>query len=158
MLDRNPRRAFQNGSCAGGRSTLPLVHEMKFNWLDFPIFLDGIKRFEGCNANALSSREMFERIEFVHDNIEYCFAEGRLMDLAIFFEIDKIASQVSINESPARKEVEELAERLSVRYGLANENASPSWIKIGSDGQRLIWIDQANIISESNRRLFGGSG
>lgn len=143
---------------AGGGQHCRSYMKMKSNWLDFPIYLDGIKRFEACNASALSSREMFERIEFVHDNIEYCFAEGRLMDLAIFFEIDKIASQVSLNESPARKDVEELAERLSVRYGLANENASPSWIKIGSDGQCLIWIDQANIISESNRRLFGGSG
>jgi hypothetical protein len=105
---------------------------------------------------VIPTLDLLERMQFVHDNIEYCFAEGRMMDSAIFFVLDNAADRIALDEYSTRKELWELAERLATRYGFAQQSlADSSWIKLETNGECLIWIDQANIINESNRRLFG---
>lgn len=129
---------------------------MNMNWYTFAIYLDGVRRYESCQADALSVPEMIERLQFVHDEIEYCFAEGRLIDHAIFDALEDAADRIYRADYPTVEEARTLAKRLAERYGVNKEaSITETWIKTQQNGESVIWIDQSKIITDSNRRLFG---
>lgn len=100
--------------------------------------------------------EIIERLQFVHDAIEYCFAEGRLIDRAIFDALEDAADRISRADFPTVDEARLLAKRLAERYGFDNEaSISATRIITQQNGECVIWIDQSKIIADSNRRLFG---
>jgi hypothetical protein len=125
---------------------------MNTRWVDFPIYLDGIKRFEAVAPGKLSASEAVERLWFVHDNIEFCFAEGRLIDRDLFDDLESLSEQLKRHEPPALNAIEDLAKRMAARYGF--DLPDSEWIK-RDDGIDQIWIDQTRIVAESNKRLFG---
>lgn len=129
---------------------------MHTNWYALAIYLDGARRFAACHTDLMPVAEAVERMQFVHDNIEYCFAEGRLIDLSIFDALDDAADRISRGGEPTIEEVRHLADRLAVRYGFNQQSMKDSrWIKSQPDNEIVIWIDQSKLIAESNRRLFG---
>ncbi len=106
----------------------------------------------------MSVPEIFERLQFVHDEIEYCFAEGRLIDPAIVNALEDATDRVSRADCPTVDEARILANRLAERYGFDKEAPiSATWIRTQQIGECVIWIDQSKIIAESNRRLFGSA-
>jgi hypothetical protein len=136
-----------------------LVRNTNTNWFALAIYLDGIRRYQACRAEAMSVPDVLERLQFVHDNIELCLADGRLIDRAIFDDLEDAADRISRADAPTKEEALELAQRLADRYGFRQKTLKNStWIKVESDGECMIWIDQLNIIAESNRRLFGSRG
>ena len=129
------------------------------NWYAFAIYFDGVRRYESCHADAMPVSEVVERLQFVHDNIEYCYSEGRWFDRAIFDALEDAADRISRAEYPTNEEVRIMANRLAERYGF-DEKApkAETWIRIQPNGESVIWIDQSKIITDSNRRLFGFRG
>lgn len=129
---------------------------MNMNWYSFAIYLDGVRRYQSCRADGISVPEIIERLQFVHDAIEYCFAEGRLIDRAIFDALEDAADRISRADFPTVDEARLLAKRLAERYGFDNEaSISATRIITQQNGECVIWIDQLKIITDSNRRLFG---
>ncbi|MEZ6143184.1 MAG: hypothetical protein R3B84_21680 [Zavarzinella sp.] len=125
-------------------------------WMHRAIYLDSVKRFDAVLTGSLPVSEIYERMSFVFDNIEYCFAEGRLMDLEIFNRLDDLADLVNRNVIPPLTLVSDIAERISSRYGFDTDSITRSmWIRKADSGEYVIWIDQTKIIAESNERLFG---
>ena len=115
---------------------------MKTPWFELAIYLDGIRHFEACRTKTMPVAEMLQRLQFVHDNIEQCFAEGRLMDRNIFDELDDAQERLKQKDLPDVTEVMELAERMATRYGLdADDPCESGWIKKDRDGRLMIWID-----------------
>ena len=129
---------------------------MNMNWYTFAIYLDGVRCYESCQADAMSVPEILERLQFVHDEIEYCFAEGRLIDRAIFDALEDAADRIYRADYPTVDEARILAKRLAERYGFDNAaSISATWIITQQNGECVIWIDQSKIITDSNRWLFG---
>jgi hypothetical protein len=116
---------------------------MKTPWFELAIYLDGIRHFEACRTKTMPVAEMLQRLQFVHDNIEHCFAEGRLIDRNIFDELDDAQERLKRKDLPDITEVMELAERMATRYGLdADDPCESGWMKKDRDGRFMIWIDQ----------------
>lgn len=44
--------------------------EMDTHWFALATYLDGVRRFQACRAEAMSVPEWLERLQIVHDNIE----------------------------------------------------------------------------------------
>lgn len=129
---------------------------MNIDWYTFAIYLDGVRRYESCQADAISVPEIIERLQFVHDAIEYCFAEGRLIDRGIFDAIEDAADRVSRADYPTVDEARILAKRLAERYGFDKEAPkTETWMQTQQNGECVIWINQSKINTDSDRRLFG---
>ncbi|MCA9173033.1 MAG: hypothetical protein KDB14_00890 [Planctomycetales bacterium] len=120
------------------------------------IFLNGEKRFDANPRGELTVDDAFERMDFVYENIEFCCAEGRLMDVAIFDQLESLGERVRANDTPPFNQVAELAEKIGSRYGFGGPELSDSaWVRRDKAGQFVIWIDRDKIVAESNKKLFG---
>ena len=125
------------------------------NWQTFPIYLNGEKRFDANPSGELSTVDAYERMQFVHDNIEFCLAEGRLMDVEIFDLLGSLGDSIRGNKIPPFDQIEDLVDRIGLRYGFnATSNSESRWIRRHDSGEIMIWIDRDKIVAESNKRLF----
>ena len=122
----------------------------------FPIYLNGEKRFDAKPSGDLTVIDACERMDFVFDNIEFCLAEGRLMDVGIFDRLEALRDQIRDSNIPPFDHLTDLLGDISLRYGFSETLSSDSmWIRKDDSGQISIWIDRDKIVAESNKRLFG---
>ena len=129
---------------------------MNKSWLRLPIYLNGELRFEANPSGDLTVVDAYERMDFVFENIEFCFAEGRMMDVEIFDRLDMLGDRVRENNYPPFAELTNLIVSISSRYGFDEPpNSDSKWIRRNDSGNIVIWIDRNKIVSESNKRLFG---
>ena len=125
-------------------------------WLHLPIYLDGRKRFDAIPVGVLTVADAYERMDFVFNAIEYCFAEGRLMDVEIFESLEDLGGRIRRKDIPPLTQISDLVDRISTRYGFDSTSISESgWIRQGDAGEYHIWIDQQKIVAEHNEYLFG---
>lgn len=128
---------------------------MTKSWLRFPIYLDGEKRFDANPNGDVTVIDASKRMDFVFEHIEFCFAEGRLMDLEIFHQLEDLKDHVRRNNIPAYDEIRHLVDSIASRYGFdASIKSGSMWIRQDVCDQPAIWIDRELVIEESNRRLF----
>ena len=124
---------------------------MSESWLRLPIYLDGKERFAANPSGDLTVIDAYERMDFVFDAIEFCFAEGRLMDVEIFNLLDDLGDRISQQDVPEYTEISNLVDRISSRYGLDPSAMSDSgWVRQSDSGEYQIWIDQQQIIAARN--------
>jgi hypothetical protein len=125
-------------------------------WLRLPIYLDGTKRFDANPGGPITSVDAYERMRFVFDNIEFCFAEGRLMDVEIFDLLEDLGDRIRRKDIPQETQVAEIAKRIGSRYGFDSPSMSNSrWIRQADSGECRIWIEQQKRLAEGNGYLFG---
>jgi hypothetical protein len=94
-------------------------------------------------------------MDFVFDAIEYCFAEGRCMDVKIFDRLEDLGDRIRRNDIPPLTEISDLVDRISSLYGFdANSISDSRWIRLADSGECQIWIDQQKIVAEHNEYLF----
>ena len=127
---------------------------MTQSWLRYPIFLNGEKRFEANSSGDLAVVNAYERMDFVFEKIEFCLAEGRLMDGEIFHFLDSLSDRIRGNDIPSFDQIADLVDRIGSRYGF-NADSESMWIRQHESGEIMIWIDRDKIVAESNKRLFG---
>lgn len=129
---------------------------MTDQWLRFPIYLNGERRFDANPSGDLTVADAYERMDFVFENIEFCFAEGRLMDVEIFRLLDSLGDRIREGDAPAFSQLTGLTSAICSRYGFDAASDSDSiWIRQGESGEKMIWIDRDDFVSESNAELFG---
>jgi len=125
------------------------------SWLRLPIYLNGEKRFDANPSRELTVVDAYERMCFVTENIEFCFAEGRNMDGEIYCRLEDLGDGISRNNIPSFNTIVDLQDRISERYGFGISSRSSSvWIQRDASGQHRIWIDRDTIAAESNKLLF----
>ena len=125
-------------------------------WLHLPIYLDGRKRFDASSVDTLTVEAAYERMAFVFDAIECCYAEGRLLDAEIFDRLEELGDRIGRNDIPALAEIFELAGLIGSRYGLdVTDNSDSSWVRRTDSGEDRIWIDQRKIVTENDEPLIG---
>jgi hypothetical protein len=125
-------------------------------WLHLPIYLDGRKRFDASSVDPLTVEAAYERMAFVFDAIECCYAEGRLLDVETFDRLEELGDRIRQNDIPALAEVFELAGLIGRRYGLdVTEHSDSSWVRRTDSGEYRIWIDQRKIVAENDEPLIG---
>tara|TARA_R110002096_G_scaffold206374_1_gene392637 strand:- start:747 stop:1124 length:378 start_codon:yes stop_codon:yes gene_type:complete len=124
---------------------------MSETWLRLPIFLDGQERFAANPSGDLTVIDAYERMDFVFNAIEYCFAEGRLMDVEIFNLLDDLGDRIRQQDVPEYAEISGLVDRISSRYGFEPSAMSGSgWVRQSDSGEYQIWIDQQQIVAARN--------
>ena len=126
---------------------------MNDSWLRYPIYLNGEQRFDANPSGDVSVVDAYERMDFVFENIEFCFAEGRLMDVEIFDRLDTLSDQIRANDIPHFDQIADLVDSIRKRYAF-NDSGS-AWTRKHESGAIVIWIDRDKIVAKSNKELFG---
>ena len=125
-------------------------------WLHLPIYLDGRKRFDASSVDPLTVEAAYERMAFVFDAIECCYAEGRLLDIETFDRLEELGDRIRRNDFPSLTEISDLAGLISTRYGLeATCKSDSSWVRRTDSGEYRIWIEQRKIVAENDEPLIG---
>ncbi|QDT48180.1 hypothetical protein Pan258_22200 [Symmachiella dynata] len=129
---------------------------MSESWLRLPIYLDGKERFAANPSGDLTPIDAYERMDFVFNSIESCFADGRFMDVEIFNLLDGLGDRIRQQDVPGFVEISVLADRISSLYGLEPSAISDSgWVRQSDSGEYQIWIDKKKIIAAANEYLLG---
>jgi hypothetical protein len=83
-------------------------------------------------------------------------AEGRLLDFEILDLLEDLRDQIRRTDVPPVSQIADLAQRISARYVFDPSSISDStWIQQEDSEECRIWIEQAKLVAESNRHLFG---